>query len=133
MKSLLSHVYLYVPDLKKTYRFYKDFLEYLGYQQIAKEKWGFAFINNGTSLWFEQAPKKYINNQYHRCHPGLNHLAFRVESRKAVDKFYQDFLKSNDIPTLYDTPKLFPEYSKDYYAVFFEDPMRLKIEVNYYD
>lgn len=43
-----------------------------------------------------------------------------------------EFLVTNKIPTLYGTPKLFPEYEEGYYAVFFEDPDRIKLEVAYY-
>ncbi len=132
MQSNLGHVYIYVSDLDNSYKFYKDFLEYLGYKEIVKADWGFAFINNGTSLWFEQTSEKHLKDGYHRKRTGLNHLAFRVTSKENVDKFYKDFLKEKDIKTLYDTPKPFPEYEESYYAVYFEDPDRIKLEVAYY-
>ena len=47
-------------------------------------------------------------------------------------QFDKKFLNKNNIPVLYKTPKLFPEYNKDYYAVYFEDPDRIKLEVAYY-
>ena len=43
----------------------------------------------------------------------------------------KEFLKKNKINTLYNTLKKFPEYKKDYYAVFFEDPDKIKLEVTY--
>lgn len=132
MKSKIGHIYLYVPSLDKSYQFYKRLLEYLDYKEAIKEDWGFAFINNGTMIFFEQTPKDYIKHGYHRKRTGLNHLAFRVNSKEEVNKFYQEFLRPNKIATLYDTPKLFPEYAKGYYAVFFEDPDRIKLEVAYY-
>ena len=46
-----------------------------------------------------------------------------------MDRFHKEFLKPRKIKTLYSTPKKFPEYTKDYYAVFFEDPDRIKLEV----
>ena len=69
------------------------------------------------------------NEDYHRKAPGINHIAFKVSSKDEVDKFTKEFLKPNKVPTLYDTPHLFPEYSKKYYAVYFEDPDRIKLEV----
>jgi hypothetical protein len=33
------------------------------------------------------------------------------------------------LPPLYETPREFPEYRPGYYAVFFEDPDRLKLEI----
>jgi len=132
MKSKLGHVYLYIFNLKKSYDFYKEFLELLDYKEMVNKDWGFSFINDGLSIWFEQARKGHVEKGYHRKRIGLNHLAFRVNSKEEVDKFHNDFLKKNKIPTLYDTPKPFPEYDKGYYAVFFEDPDRIKLEVAYY-
>lgn len=129
MKSTIGHIYLYASNLKKSYAFYKPLLEYLGYRENAKFDWGFAFINNGTSIWFEQTPKDYLKDGYHRKRVGLNHLAFKLESKEEVDKFYKEFLRPQKIKTLYDSPKSYPEYEEGYYAVYFEDPERMKIEV----
>jgi hypothetical protein len=46
-----------------------------------------------------------------------------------VDVFVADFLRPRDIAPLYDSPREYPEYRPGYYAVFFEDPDRLKLEV----
>ncbi|MFC1649526.1 VOC family protein [Patescibacteria group bacterium] len=132
MKSILGHVYLYVSDLSKSYDFYNELLKYLEYNEIVKADWGFAYTSNGTSIWFEKTPKKYKEDGYHRKRIGLNHLAFRVASKADVNKFHKDFIKKNKLKTLYNSPKKFPEYSKDYYAVYFEDPDRIKIEVAFY-
>ncbi len=132
MKSRIGHVYLYVFDLKMSYDFYSKFLTNLDYREIVNENWGFAFINKGTSIWFEKARTGHIEKGYHRKRIGLNHLAFRVNSKEEVDTFYKDFLQKNKITTLYESPKAYPEYGEDYYAVYFEDPDRIKLEVAYY-
>jgi len=132
MESTIGHIYFYVPDLEKSYQFYKKFLEFIGYKENCKYDWGFSFTNNGTSIWFEETPKKWAKDKFHRRKSGLNHLAFRLNSKENVDKFFKEFLKKGKIATLYQTPKHFPEYEKNYYAVFFEDPDRLKIEIVYH-
>jgi len=68
-------------------------------------------------------------NGYHRKNIGVNHLAFGVSKKEDVDKFYQNFLIPNGIKPLYNSPKQFPEYTEKYYAVFFEDPDRIKLEI----
>jgi len=132
MNSKVGHIYLYISDLKKSREFYKEFLEILGYKEILNEEWGCAFEKDDTSIWLEQVSDKYIKDRYHRKRVGLNHLAFKVDSKENVNRFTKDFLKKNDIETLYESPKLFPEYSDDYYAVYFEDPDRIKLEIAYY-
>ncbi len=60
---------------------------------------------------------------------GLSHIAFYAVSRKEVDKFYEEFLVPQGVRVLYGGPKKYPEYSKDYYAVYLEDPDRIKLEL----
>ncbi len=132
MNSKLGHVYLYVSDLDKSYEFYKKFLEYLGYKEEVKEDWGFSFTKDGLSIWFEPSQGEHLAKGYHRKRVGLNHLAFHLDSKEDVDKFYQEFLVKQNIGVLYGTPKVFPEYGEKYYAVFLEDPDRIKLEVAYY-
>jgi len=72
----------------------------------------------------ENKAKGYYNENI-----GLNHLAFGVSKKEDVDKFYQEFIIPKGIKPLYNSPKPFPEYTEKYYAVFFEDPDRIKLEV----
>ena len=65
--------------------------------------------------------------RHDRYAPGLHHLAWRVESRDAVDAAHA-LLVEHRIPVL-DSPAHYPEYSGDYYAVFFADPDGLKLEI----
>lgn len=129
MKSSVSHIQINVSDPKKSLPFYKDLLSYFGHKIIQE---GPDFLGIGdrvTDFWLIETDEKYQANSFHRKNTGLNHLAFRVETKEDVDRFYADFLKSHNIPTLYNSPKAFPEYSGDYYTVFFEDLDRIKLEV----
>jgi hypothetical protein len=56
-------------------------------------------------------------------------VCFGVRERGDVDRFVAEFMRPRSIAPLYETPREFPEYRPGYYAVFFEDPDRLKIEV----
>ena len=83
--------------------------------------------NLPTDIWLKEAPKD--GKSYNRRNTGVNHIAFGVSKKADVDRFCKDFLIPRGINTLYDTPKQFPEYTKEYYAVFFEDPDGIKLEV----
>ena len=48
-----------------------------------------------------------------------------------VDSFVEGFLSPRRIETLYGGAKAYPDYGQSYYAVYFEDPDRIKIEVVY--
>jgi hypothetical protein len=65
----------------------------------------------------------------------LNHIAFQAKSKADVDRLHSEFLVPRSIKVLYGGPKEYPEYSKHlehpeegYYAVYFEDPDRIKLE-----
>jgi hypothetical protein len=52
-----------------------------------------------------------------------------VDRREDVDRFQAEFMVPRTLGALYATPREFPEYRPGYYAVFFEDPDRLKLEI----
>jgi catechol 2,3-dioxygenase-like lactoylglutathione lyase family enzyme len=64
---------------------------------------------------------------YHRSRVGLNHLAFHAESKEQVD-WMTDQLKEKGIPILYQDRNPFAG-GDSHYAVFFEDPDRIKVEL----
>ena len=133
MKNFLEHMSINVSNPEKSFPFYKDLFSFLGYEIIRDKEDGISVTKKGSpDIWIDVTDPKYIPNGFHRKNTGLNHLAFKVESKEEVDRFYNEFIKPKNIKTLYETPKVFLEYEPNYYAVFFEDPDRIKIEVLYY-
>lgn len=131
MKSFLEHISLNVSDTKVSFPFYRDLFEYLGYTAIEDKEDSLAVRKDGSpDFWLSPTDSKHLPNSFHRKNTGLNHLAFHVSSKEEVDSFYEEYLKPRGIKPLYDSPKAFLEYTEDYYAVYFEDPDRIKLEVN---
>ncbi len=130
MKASLYHVQLNVCD-KKGLAWYKDFFAYINYKLISDSGGWSGYSNGTTDLWITLVEKKHLGNKFHRKASGVNHLAFVVKSKKDVDKFTKEFLQPRKIKPLYNTPKAFPDYDKTYYAVFFEGPDRIKLEICY--
>lgn len=65
---------------------------------------------------------------YNRTHIGLNHLAFWATSRLKVDQIHDQLTIMNPTTLLYD--QLYPfAGGQNHYAVYFEDPDRIKLEV----
>ena len=63
-----------------------------------------------------------------------HHLAWTAASPQEVDLFFERILvplASAGHCSILDPPALCPEYSTEYYAVFFEDPDCLKFEFVY--
>ncbi len=124
----LSHVEIYVSDYAKTIRFYDKILKPLGWQRLVCQKTHTTFTDGAMKIVFCPADEKYLQYGYHRKRIGLNHLAFYAPTKESVDHIYETILKADGIDCLYEKQ---PVGEEDYYAVFFEDPDRIKIEIVY--
>jgi catechol 2,3-dioxygenase-like lactoylglutathione lyase family enzyme len=124
---MLHHVEIYVSNLSKSVEFWGWLLPELGYEQYQKWDSGISWKHQETYLVFVQAEERYLDVPYHRCRAGLNHLAFHGNSREHIDKITQALLDKG-IQILYNDKHPYAG-GKDYYAVFFEDPDRIKVEL----
>ena len=123
----VQHIELNVSNFERSKAFYQDFLEWLGCKRILDEK-DFAGWGNGEAGIFVTYLERYKDSGFHRRRVGLNHIAFHAKSRADVDRLHSEFLVPRNIKVLYGGPKEYPEYRKGYYAVYFEDPDRIKLE-----
>lgn len=126
-KGTLHHVEVNVSDLNEAKNFYKWFLNELGYELYQEWKQGFSMKLNETYIVFVQTEDRFLENEYHRKQVGLNHLAFSVENKKAVDE-WTIRLKSKGYNILYEDRHPYAGGQK-HYAVYFEAPDRIKIEL----
>ncbi|WP_076560798.1 VOC family protein [Salimicrobium flavidum] len=125
-EGLLHHVEIYVSDLEKSKAFWGWFLGELGYEPYQQWDGGQSWKLGETYLVFVQTESKYLDVLYNRCRTGLNHLAFHASSRERVDEML-NMLKDREVPILYEDD--FPYAGgEDHYAVYFEDPDRIKVE-----
>ncbi len=124
----LHHVEVYVSDLRRSAKFWGWFLELLGYSEYQKWKSGRSWkLGDTTYIVFVQTEPRYLGIPYHRRRVGLNHLAFHARSRGQVDEITRH-LKEKKIPILYEE-KHPHAGGPDHYALYFEDPDRVKVEL----
>ncbi|NLB20246.1 MAG: hypothetical protein GX829_05325 [Clostridium sp.] len=127
MKGKLHHVELYVKDLEVSKEFWQWLLTTLGYEVYQTWDRGISLKLEDTYLVFVQTEEKYKEAPYHRCGPGLNHLAFHGGSKTFVDEITEK-LKEKGIRMLYEDQHPYAG-GEGYYAVYFEDPDRIKVEI----
>ena len=131
METFLYHVQINVADAAVSLPFYRGLFGYLGYTTLVETNDMLGVSNGTTDFWMMVTPAARRDVPFHRRNTGINHLCFGVGERGDVDRFVADFMTPHGISALYDSPREYPEYRPGYYAVFFEDPDRLKIEVAY--
>ena len=146
-RGIISHIDLNVSDPARSIPFYARLLEYLGFQRFWVEPtdgrdsldavestdrcaW-WALYDSGAVLNIEiRPPAEPAPRAHHeRYAPGLDHLAFHAATRDDVDALYA-LLVSEDVP-IADPPREY-DSSSGYYAVAFDDPDGIRLEVVYH-
>lgn len=126
-QGLIHHIEIYVSNLKSSVDFWGWLLEELGYEPFQEWKSGQSWRIGETYIVFVQANEKFMDIPYHRCRVGLNHLAFHASSRQQVDDMTRK-LKEKGVKILYTDKHPFAG-GDEHYAVYFEDPDRIKVEL----
>jgi catechol 2,3-dioxygenase-like lactoylglutathione lyase family enzyme len=125
---VIHHIELCVADLERSVAFWAPFIELLGGEA---ERWsGGVNLLRGEAepyVCLLPADPAHLAAGYHRKRIGLNHLAFRADSRAQVDTVHA-WLIAGGHAVLY--ADRFPfATAPGYYATFCEDPDRIKLEV----
>jgi Lactoylglutathione lyase and related lyases len=126
-RGMLHHLELNVANLEQSVAFWGWLLEYLGYQVYQTWDNGRSWQLGATYLVLVQVEEPFSETSYHRKQVGLNHLAFQVETTDEVDQIAQ-LLVENNIQMLYQERYPYAGGPK-HYAVYFEDPNRIKVEI----
>lgn len=125
----LHHLELYVRDLERSSELWGWLLTELGY--VAFQEWdeGISWRppdgEVGAYVALVQAPTGAA--ELDRRSVGLNHVAFVADGREQVDLLTKT-LRERDVRILYEDRHPYAG-GPDHYALFFEDPDGLKVEV----
>ena len=126
----LDHVYLTASDLGRSEAFYDRVLvEVLGFRKGRFELGGephVSYFNRHLGLVLRPARHPSPHDPYA---PGLHHLCLRVDKVEDVAQVALS-LRAAGLTTT--APTLMPEYAPDYWAIYFEDPDGLRLEVTNY-
>lgn len=123
---MLHHVEINVSQLEDAERFYSWLLPELGYSLYQQWEMGFSYKKGETYIVFVQTETKYMQIPFHRSGVGLNHLAFHGTC-ELIDRLTIE-MREKGIPILYEDRHPYAG-GPGYYAVFFEGPDRLKLEI----
>ncbi len=123
---MLHHIELYVGNLERSITFWSPLMAMFGYEP---DRWdgGMNYGCEGHYFSLLQAPADHLAAGFHRKRVGLNHLAFQGKSRAHVDEILA-WARAAGHSVLYDDKYPFAS-GPGYYAVYLEDPDRMKVEV----
>ena len=127
----LRHLMVYVKDISESKGFYQQILDFLGYS-LAHESDSYCMWNpsgRGCSFGIVQAENDSDEAVYQRGRPGFHHLAFNADNRDQIDELHAILLKMR--AKVLDPPEECTEYGPTYYAMYFEDPDGMKLELTH--
>ena len=127
MAGQIHHINIKVSDLGRSNEFWGWFLGVLGYVQSDAWPKGVSWKLGETYLDFVQVNAELKDRPYDRDCIGMNHLAFHAESRQQVDEVTAE-LRARGAKILYEDKHPYAG-GPNYYALYFEDPDKLKVEL----
>ena len=125
----IGHIVLNVSNFETSEEFYDRVLLEIGfvadYREQGPEWAAKSYRLNEHNIWIKwDADRLY---QPFVRYVGLDHLALFVDSKKDVDRMYEDLQSANIRITR--PPSNYPEYSPEYYAFYFRDPDDIPLEI----
>ncbi|HEY2772775.1 MAG TPA: VOC family protein [Candidatus Binatia bacterium] len=125
----IDHIYLAVRDLEASRRWYDVVMKILGFRsgnfRIGDEPHA-SYYNRHFGFVLRPARGGTRHDPYA---PGLHHFCFRVDSDDDVRAVFQALRETGIAAS---SPALYPQYAPDYFAVFFDDPDGMRLEVTNY-
>ena len=123
----LGHLGVNVSDLAEAKRYYDRLMPILGYEPFLEHDDEFAYRPSGgkigTFLFFYPA---LVDQPYSVDAAGLQHLAFIVPTRAAVDEALSAAVELGS-PVVHDAQN-WPQYPPPYYAAFWSGPDGVLLE-----
>lgn len=123
----LDHIGINVVAVAPARDYYDALMPLVGFEPFAAGVGWFSYApadGRGTQLFFYTATQDGVCSP-HR--PGLQHLCFRVDSRREVEAAHAWAREGGD--EVLHEPQVFPDYHPDHFATFWVDPHGIKLEV----
>jgi catechol 2,3-dioxygenase-like lactoylglutathione lyase family enzyme len=126
----IDHVMINANDFERAVKFYSWLMPKLGYPQ--KHEFGgpdpvIGFSGDSGSVWLMKSAADFRADRFDKRRVGLREIAFGADDRALVNAIAKEIEQHGG--KVLDPPKAYPQYTPDYYSVFFTDPDGLKLEV----
>jgi catechol 2,3-dioxygenase-like lactoylglutathione lyase family enzyme len=124
---MLGHLGVNVPDLPAAKAYYDELLPLLGYEPFFATDDELAYLpaggKRGTYLFLSRSQE---DGDFSRHRTGLQHLAFTVPTRAAVQRVHDHVVAAGS--EVVHPPQDFPQYPPPYFATFWLDPFGFMLE-----
>jgi glyoxylase I family protein len=123
----IDHIYITVSDLGRSEPFYDRVLrDALGFRKNTFTLGGDPHIQYFNRLFGYVLRPARVQQPHEPYAPGLHHFCLRVDAVEDVHAVARELQAAGIAAT---DARLYPQYSPDYCATFFEDPDGVRLEV----
>ncbi|MDD2715611.1 MAG: VOC family protein [Candidatus Wallbacteria bacterium] len=123
----IDHIYITVSNLSRSTVFYDAVMKLLGFHKGTGSIDGQPHVHYfNRALQYTLRPARSDAALHDQLVPGLHHLCFQVTDMNAVDLAAQGLSK---LGIEVSEPGLYLEFGADYYAVYFQDPDGILLEI----
>ena len=124
----IAHIALSVKSLNISKIFYKQLMPFLGLRIIHESNKSIYFIGSRTGVLIQEISKKNISSNFSQNNVGLHHFCFRAREKKHII-LVENKLKKIKANIIRGPTK--GAWAPGYFYILFEDPDKIRLEVNY--
>ncbi len=124
----VAHTFITASDFEAGVAFYRRVLPFLGMEIVAGTPDTFYGVGGRTGFGIRRPAPEHVGAKYEQFRIGLHHQCWRARSREDVDEVHA-FLVSIGAKIVH--PRQQEPWAPGYYAVLFEDPDGVRLEVNH--
>jgi catechol 2,3-dioxygenase-like lactoylglutathione lyase family enzyme len=124
----VAHVILSVPSVARVRAFYCGLLEHMGLMRVVDQPDYLYYVGGRTAVGLRSTEGADPGVRFDQSRTGLHHVCFRARSREDVDSVHARVCELGG--TIVHPPEE-AHWVPGYYSVLFEDPLGIRLEVNY--
>jgi catechol 2,3-dioxygenase-like lactoylglutathione lyase family enzyme len=124
----VAHTFITASDFEASVAFYRQLLPFLGMTIVADSADTFYGVGGRTGFGIRRPLPEHVGAKYEQFRIGLHHQCWRARERADVDEVHT-FLVSIGAKIVH--PPQDEPWAPGYYAVLFEDPDGMRLEVNH--
>ncbi|MDC3024336.1 VOC family protein [Alphaproteobacteria bacterium] len=124
----IAHIALSVKSLNISKKFYKKLMPFLGLSLIHESNKSIYFIGSRTGILVQEIKKGKVLSNFSQDNVGLHHFCFRAREKEDIFLVQKKLVQ---IKAKIIRGPLEGSWAPGYFYILFEDPDKIRLEVNY--
>lgn len=124
----VAHTFITAGDFEKSVAFYRQLLPFLGMREVADSPDTYYCVGGRTGFGIRRPDPEHAGDRFVQFRVGMHHHCWRAREKADVDALYAFLL---EIGAKIVHPPQDEPWAPGYYALLFEDPDGIRLELNH--